>query len=124
MAGHDPDSSGDSTCHYPLNVPRSEIDADDLRRYSLELERKSGKLFVQESAKCSVELWQVANLEGRRAETPNSRYETTSMPHAEVSAANGVSQKSPSVSWVSSLQGLQSSWKVRESSSARVYETE
>jgi hypothetical protein len=42
---------------YPLNIARNEVDADDLRLYSQELERRSPSLFVQASPQCSVGMW-------------------------------------------------------------------
>ena len=65
MALQDQKSSENLFCGYPLNIARNEVDADDHYLYNQELNRKLDTLFVQESANCKVELWQVPKLSGR-----------------------------------------------------------
>lgn len=66
MADQDQESSEADSCGYPLNIARSEVDADNLRFYSQELSQRADTLFVQESASCEVELWQVPMSTGRQ----------------------------------------------------------
>lgn len=66
MTDQDQESSEANFCNYPLNIARSEVDADNLCFYSQELNLKSDTLFVQESASCKVELWQVPKLTGHQ----------------------------------------------------------
>jgi len=44
---------------YPLNAARSDLDIENLYLYNKKLEHKTPTLFMQASADCQVELWQL-----------------------------------------------------------------
>ena len=69
MAARDQIISETDFLYYPLNIARSEVDTDNLRLYNQELNQKSDTLFVQESANCKVELWQVARPKGHQGKS-------------------------------------------------------
>ena len=66
MANQDRESSESDFRSFPVNITRSEVDADNLHLYSQEFERKSATLFVQAVTECKVELWQLTNFKGHR----------------------------------------------------------
>lgn len=70
MANQDREGSESDFRSFPVNITRSEVDADNLHLYSQELDQKSATLFVQTSADCKVELWQATRLEGRGGKSP------------------------------------------------------
>ena len=58
MIDHRRAGSVENFGQYPLNLNRTDVDADDLHHYSRELERRSATLFVEGSSDCKLELWQ------------------------------------------------------------------
>jgi hypothetical protein len=92
MAEHAHQSQNSDFRQYPLNIARTEVDADDLHLYNSELNRMSAALFVDNSTQCKVELWQATGHGDLFGKVP--------------------SQWRPSVSLISSLDMLQNSWKV------------